>query len=68
MVNSSPLLINSFNGLSKFPLVAFSNAAGFLIYSVLEDDVTLGDFKRNSPSQSCCNRAFRVVPGDRVIR
>ncbi len=51
MVNSSPLLINSFNGLSKFPLVAFSNAAGFLIYSVLEDDVTLGDFKRNSPSQ-----------------
>ena len=40
--SSSPLDINSLNGLSKFTLVAFSNATGFLMYSVLTEEVTLG--------------------------
>jgi len=59
--NSSPLAINSFSGLSKLTLVAFSNATGFLIYSVFDDEVMLGAFRRNSPSHNCCNRELRVV-------
>jgi len=58
---SSPLSINSFSGLSKFPLVAFSNATGFLMYNVLDDDVMLGALRRNSPSHNCCSIALSVV-------
>ena len=59
--SSSPHVTNSLRGLSKFTRVAFSNAGGFLMYRVFIEEVTLGAFRRNSPSHSCCRREFRVV-------
>jgi len=39
ITNSLPLSTKSCKGLSKFPLVAFSSATGFLMHNVLEDEV-----------------------------
>ena len=53
MAISSPEIMSSDRGLSKFGLVAFSNAGGFCIYNVLEVVVILGDLSRKLPSRSC---------------
>ena len=58
--SSSPLVITSLKGLSKFTRVAFSNATGFLMYSVLAPEVMLGALRWKS-LQSCCSYKFSVI-------